>query len=104
MTTVLIPILNSMVLQFNVISYNTCCLTSHCIVGPQLECLLCLANVEECDSTHITTAFSGTSKYHNVHNEEDALHGFLLRAGTRVIYPAMAIHVPGYRPDGRSFF
>ena len=30
--------------------------------------------------------------------------GFLLRAGTRVIYPAMTLHVPGYRPDGRSFF
>ena len=33
-----------------------------------------------------------------------ALSGFLLRAGTRVIYPAMTLHVPGYRPDGRSFF
>ena len=30
--------------------------------------------------------------------------GFLLRAGTRVIYPAMMLHVPGYHPDGRSFF
>ena len=30
--------------------------------------------------------------------------GFLLRAGTRVNYPAMTLHVPGYRPDGRSFF
>ena len=30
--------------------------------------------------------------------------GFLLRAGTRVIYPAMTLHVPGYRPDGRWFF
>ena len=33
-----------------------------------------------------------------------ACAGFLLRAGTRVIYPAMTLHVPGYRPDGRSFF
>ena len=30
--------------------------------------------------------------------------GFLLRAGTRVNYPAMTLHVPGYRRDGRSFF
>ena len=29
--------------------------------------------------------------------------GFLLRAGTRVFYPVMTLHVPGYRPDGRSF-
>ena len=32
------------------------------------------------------------------------LAGFLLRAGTRVNYPAMTLHVPGYRRDGRSFF
>ena len=38
-----------------------------------LQCLVCLANAEECYSTQITTAFSGSSKYHNVHNEEDAL-------------------------------
>ena len=28
---------------------------------------------------------------------------FLLRAGTRVIYPAMAVHVPGYRRGRPSF-
>ena len=38
-----------------------------------LQCLICLASVEECYSTQITTALSGTTKYHNVHNEEDAL-------------------------------
>ena len=52
-----------------------------------------------------TRACSGTSiartkqaaLTHNVRGKE-------LRAGTRVIYPAMTLHVPGYRPDGRSFF
>ena len=29
-------------------------------------------------------------------------HRFL--GGTRVNYPAMMLHVPGYRRDGRSFF
>ena len=36
---------------------------------------------------------------------EVILHpGFLSRAGTRVIYPAMAVHVPGYRSRGRPLF
>ena len=47
-----------------------------------LQCLVCLANVEECYSTQITTVFSGTTKYHNVHNEEDAL-----RKTSRTKYP-----------------
>ena len=38
-------------------------LVSYCWL---LQCLVCLAHVEECYSTQITTAFSGTSKYHNV--------------------------------------
>ena len=38
-----------------------------------LQCLVRLASVEECYSTQITIVFSGTTKYHNVHNEEDAL-------------------------------
>ena len=32
------------------------------------------------------------------------LAGFLLRARTREIYPAMTLRVPGYRRDGRSFY
>ena len=39
-----------------------------------VQCLVRLADVEQCYSTQITTAFSGTSKYHNVYNEEGALH------------------------------
>ena len=42
---------------------------------------LCLASID-CYSTQITTAFSGTTKYHNVHNEEDAL-----RKTSRTKYP-----------------
>ena len=30
----------------------------------------------------------------------EVIAGFLLRAGTRVNYPAMTLHVPGYRRDG----
>ena len=37
------------------------------------------------------------------HKSFSTASGFLLRAGTRVNYPAMTLHVPGYRPDGRSF-
>ena len=44
-------------------------------------------------------------KFNNYYiQQEQTRSGFLLRAGTRVIYPAMTLHVPGYRPDGRSFF
>ena len=31
-----------------------------------LQCLVCIASVEDCYSTQITTVFSGTTKYHNV--------------------------------------
>ena len=47
-----------------------------------LQCLVCLASVEECYSTQITTTFSATTKYHNVHNEEDSL-----RKTSRTNYP-----------------
>ena len=42
-----------------------------------------------------------TIAYFMLHNYVAA--GYLLRAGTRVIYPAMAVHVPGYR-RGRPIF
>ena len=55
------------------LSYNTCWLTSHCVVVHILQSLVCIASVEYCYSTQITTAFSGTTKYHYLRNEEDAL-------------------------------
>ncbi len=47
-----------------------------------LQCLVCIASEEDCYSTQITTAFSGTTKYHNFHNDEDAL-----RKASRAKYP-----------------
>ena len=60
---------SSIIFSYNISrSYNSCSLTSHCIVGPLLQCLVCLANVDKCyylnrGITFATFVLSGNTPY-----------------------------------------
>ena len=62
--------------------YNTCSLTSHCIVGPSITVFGMRSKRRRVLFNTNHNSISGTSKCHNVHNEEDTL-----RETSRTKYP-----------------
>ena len=63
-------------------SYNTCSLTSHCIVGPSITVFGMPSKRRRMLLNTNHNYISGTSKCHNVHNDEDTL-----RKTSRTKYP-----------------